>query len=332
MSIARCRSTLTAVIALVAILTAFTPARAQLAPAKLYNGSDRPFELVADVPAGSEATVRIYAPGDVDGSSLIGDVLAETAVTNGSNDLAEAIEDFWILVNRPSTYAQLVIDGEPTGSPVVLQPMLSPIQAQLQQDRAVFRPRGRRIFSGIRAYVEKLVAVDTTAGEMQIRLRPEFAPNTVFNFRSLVDGGYYTDIIFHRILGPSERGPGFVIQVGDPTGAGSGGPGYFVDLEQTPLLHDFGVVSMARTGFPDTNGSQIFICLSREQTQGLDTQYTAFAEVVAGAQPIMDIATVDVNSSGRPLGQPPMINSARLIDAPPVTQRRARVERPSSER
>lgn len=102
------------------------------------------------------------------------------------------------------------------------------------------------MYSGVREYVEKHIVWDASEGEIEFQLRPDQAPNTCWNYMQLVGGGFYTDIIFHRIINrlPS-NGKRFVAQVGDPTSTGGGGPGYFVDLEASRLPHDFGVLSMA---------------------------------------------------------------------------------------
>ena len=96
-------------------------------------------------------------------------------------------------------------------------------------------------------------------GVMKVELYPETAPNTVANFISLVEKGFYNGTIFHRVI------PGFMIQGGDPEGTGMGGPGYRIKGEftanrfQNDLKHTKGVISMARSGHPDSAGSQFFI-------------------------------------------------------------------------
>ena len=98
-------------------------------------------------------------------------------------------------------------------------------------------------------------------GVMKVELYPETAPNTVANFISLVEKGFYNGTIFHRVI------PGFMIQGGDPEGTGMGGPGYRIKGEftanrfQNDLKHTKGVISMARSGHPDSAGSQFFIML-----------------------------------------------------------------------
>jgi len=185
------------------------------------------------------------------------------------------------------------------------------------------------VYSGIRAYVDRHVVLETTEGDIRFRLRPDAAPNTAFNFRHLVEGGFYTDIIFHRVVATLPNGAPFVIQTGDPSGGGSGGPGYFLDLEETPLAHDFGVISMARSDDPNSNGSQIFVCLSRAGTAHLDGRYTAFGEAISGAEVIGRIGRVEVGEGARPVA-PPLIVSARLVDAPPLGQEAERVSKPTA--
>ena len=117
-------------------------------------------------------------------------------------------------------------------------------------------------------------------GVITAELYPEIAPNTVRNFVSLIKKGFYNGTIFHRVI------PGFMIQGGDPTGTGTGGPGYTIRGEftangfQNALLHQRGVLSMARAMHPDSAGSQFFIMA--EDAPHLDGQYAAFGKVIEG--------------------------------------------------
>src|SRR5262249_45879024 len=128
------------------------------------------------------------------------------------------------------------------------------------------------------------VVLETSLGGVEFRMRPDEAPNTVWNFLALCRGGFYTDVQFHRVKAISpHNGAPFVVQSGDPIfghasqGVGWGGPGYLVNLEQSHLAHDFGVLSMARLeDQPNSAGSQFFICLSREGTVQLDGRFAAF--------------------------------------------------------
>lgn len=126
-----------------------------------------------------------------------------------------------------------------------------------------------------------------------IELEPTTAPNTVANFVSLVEDGYYDGLIFHRVI------PGFMIQGGDPSGNGSGGPGYSIKGEFTNngfennLKHERGVISMARTGEPNSAGSQFFIMV--EETASLDNEYAAFGKVIEGMETVDAIVAVERN-------------------------------------
>ncbi len=118
----------------------------------------------------------------------------------------------------------------------------------------------------------------TDKGDIVIELNAGKTPITVNNFVSLAERGFYNDTTFHRVL------PGFMAQGGDPTGSGSGGPGYTIEDEFTDLSHDRGVISMANTGRPGTGGSQWFITYA--PTPWLDGAHTVFGRVTEG----MDVA------------------------------------------
>ena len=119
--------------------------------------------------------------------------------------------------------------------------------------------------------------LDTDRGEIQLELFPEHAPVTVNNFVFLASQGFYDGTTFHRVI------DNFMIQGGDPTGSGRGGPGYrFEDeFDNNPLRHEQGVISMANAG-PGTNGSQFFI--THGPTPHLDGKHTVFGRVVVGQE------------------------------------------------
>jgi peptidyl-prolyl cis-trans isomerase B (cyclophilin B) len=133
--------------------------------------------------------------------------------------------------------------------------------------------------------------LETGAGNLVVELYPEHAPKTVNNFLFLAREGFYDNTTFHRVV------PNFVIQGGDPTGTGRGGPGYrFEDeLEDNPLRHDgAGVLSMANAG-PDTNGSQFFI--THAPQPHLDGRHTVFGKVVEGRELLDQIQQGEVLKS-----------------------------------
>lgn len=174
------------------------------------------------------------------------------------------------------------------------------------------------VFSGLWAYTETEVVMRTTLGDIVLAMAPEEAPQSAWNFLRLCQGGFYDDITFHRILKYSRSGLPFVIQAGDPTGMGDGGPGYWLPIEPSRVPHDYGVISMARADDPDSAGSQFFICLSREGTARLDGQYCAFGYAIEGGITIDAIA--DVEMADAELGQPvdpPVILGTELRPAPP---------------
>jgi peptidyl-prolyl cis-trans isomerase B (cyclophilin B) len=121
------------------------------------------------------------------------------------------------------------------------------------------------------------ITMETSQGAIELELYPLHAPKTVNNFVFLVREGFYDGVIFHRVI------PDFVIQGGDPTGTGRGGPGYRFEDEcaGNPLIHERGVISMANAG-PDTNGSQFFITHSPQSH--LNGKHTVFGKVVKGLE------------------------------------------------
>lgn len=313
------------VIALAAgLLVAASSAWAQLTPDRTYYGIHRAAPMTVRLPPdlAGEATIELLAP-------VTARVVATASVAAGGVDMASLFPLLW----RPSTpptqesvlYAQLVVGGKKVGPAVVLQPLLDPSYAvfiDLQTSEPKYRD-SRGIYSGLRAYVDRHVVMETSLGTIEFAMRPDQAPNTVYSFMDLCGGGFYTDVIFHRVKALHPNGSPFVIQAGDPLqgvvtdgGAGEGGPGFMINLEKSQLPHDFGVISMARVKDPNTAGSQFFICLSREGTSFLDGGYTSFGQAVSGADTIQRIAAVEVGAADRPK-TPPVIKRCRLVDAPP---------------
>ena len=135
-------------------------------------------------------------------------------------------------------------------------------------------------------------------GTIKAELYPETAPNTVNNFISLVNKGFYDGLIFHRIIS------GFMIQGGCPEGTGMGGPGYSIKGEfsqngfENNLKHTPGVLSMARAMNPDSAGSQFFIM--HQNAPHLDGDYAAFGKLIEGEDVLDKIAGVDTDYSDRP--------------------------------
>ena len=134
--------------------------------------------------------------------------------------------------------------------------------------------------------------------EMKGELYPETAPQSVGNFVALANSGFYDGLIFHRVI------PGFMIQGGDPKGVGVGGPGYCIHGEfsangfKNPLIHERGVLSMARTMAPNSAGSQFFIM--HEDSPHLDGQYAAFGKLIEGIEVVDKICSVRTDYNDKP--------------------------------
>ena len=136
--------------------------------------------------------------------------------------------------------------------------------------------------------------METSEGTIQIELYPKEAPQHVNSFVFLSRDGYYDGVIFHRVI------PDFMIQGGDPTGTGSGGPGYKVKAEFNKIHHAPGVLSAARTNDPNSAGSQFFIM--HGDSPHLDNQYSAFGKVVdeESLATVRSIGEVAIGSNDRP--------------------------------
>ena len=144
-----------------------------------------------------------------------------------------------------------------------------------------------------------IVTIEMENGDvMKAELYPEIAPNTVNNFISLVKKGFYDGLIFHRVI------PGFMIQGGDPKGVGTGGPGYCIHGEfsangfKNDLKHSRGVLSMARSGNPNSAGSQFFIM--HEDSPHLDGGYAAFGKLIEGIEVVDKICSVRTDWNDKP--------------------------------
>ena len=171
------------------------------------------------------------------------------------------------------------------------------------------------------SYEENAIMVEITMKDgsvMKLELYPEAAPITVENFVKLTNEGFYDGLTFHRIL------EDFMIQGGDPDGNGTGGPGYGIKGEfeengwDNPISHQKGVISMARSGNPDSAGSQFFIV--HGDASFLDGKYAAFGKVVEGLDVLDALAAVETeyNPGERAYStpvDPPVIESIRVVEA-----------------
>ncbi len=146
--------------------------------------------------------------------------------------------------------------------------------------------------------------IETSAGTMTAELFASEAPKTVNNFVFLARDGFYDGVIFHRVIS------GFMIQGGDPTGTGRGGPGYRFDDEPVTRKYSRGILAMANAG-PNTNGSQFFVM---HADYGLPPNYTIFGRLTAGEDVLDKIASAQTGAQDRPVA-PVTINSVTIAEA-----------------
>jgi peptidyl-prolyl cis-trans isomerase B (cyclophilin B) len=136
------------------------------------------------------------------------------------------------------------------------------------------------------------VKIETTEGPITVELFPKEAPGHVNSFVFLAKEGYFEGVIFHRVI------PGFMIQGGDPTGTGTGGPGYQIKAEFNKKKHTRGVLSAARSASPNSAGSQFF--LMHADAPHLDGQYTAYGQITSGLEVVDKIAAAPTGANDRP--------------------------------
>ncbi|MDO8628790.1 MAG: peptidylprolyl isomerase [Nanoarchaeota archaeon] len=150
-----------------------------------------------------------------------------------------------------------------------------------------------------------LVMMETSLGNVKIELLDDTMPVTTDNFKSLVGKGFYDGIIFHRVI------PGFMVQGGDPTGTGRGGPGYMINDEFAPGLSNVrGTLSMANAG-PNTGGSQFFINVA--DNTFLDGKHPVFGKVVEGLDVVDKIVNTPRDGNDRPL-TPVIMNKVYVVE------------------
>ena len=195
----------------------------------------------------------------------------------------------WPLVGATTLLALLAIacggngDGTPSAQdeaqPTEQTPATSP---SLEPTPMTYAERPELTIDPEKKYT---AIIETEKGTFRIQLRPDLAIQTVNSFVFLAREGYYDGVTFHRVL------PGFMAQGGDPTGTGSGGPGYTLPAEFSDTPYVRGTVGMARTADPDSGGSQFFITFG-EQTN-LNGQYTVFGEITEGMEVVESLAPRD---------------------------------------
>lgn len=169
----------------------------------------------------------------------------------------------------------------------------------------------------VEALAGQVAELRTSQGTLVLELLPQKAPGTVQNFVDLAGSGFYDGTIVHRVI------PGMLVQMGDPTGTGDGGPGYFIQAEFNDEPHVRGTVSMARLRHPDSAGSQFFICLA--PLPHLDGGYTAFGRVLSG-----DDVLERIEKLGRATPQGTPVETITLEKV--VIRPRSPAERPTASR
>lgn len=150
------------------------------------------------------------------------------------------------------------------------------------------------------AVAGETMLLETSQGQVEIKMLPDVAPNHVARITELVNDGFYDGIIFHRVI------PGFMAQTGDPTGTGMGGSGTNLDAEFTDYQYREGTVGMARAMNPNSADSQFFICF--DGCGHLTGQYTVWGQVERGMDTVKKLAV------GEPPASPDKIVSARMLD------------------
>lgn len=313
-------------------------------PSRLYCAAHGPLEIIirrGDVNDRDEANQSLTLML-IDHNS---EVLGIAKDVHGRVNVLEVISGVDSL--ERAAWLQLVKGDEPIGSPIVIQPIREP--PPVRTTRAI-RPNSTAIYtkiigwgdrpldpddptidevrkswiagdppiiSGFKTYTDMDVLIRTDHGEILVALAPDEAPSTAWNFSTLARDGFYDRSGFHRVVPADRDGNPFVIQGGDPTLTGNGGPGFALGLEPSTLPHDYGVISMARADEPHSAGSQFFFALGREGTARLDGQYCSFGYAVSGSRAVDSIAATPIAdiTEGRP-ATIPVILTMRLVNAP----------------
>jgi len=167
------------------------------------------------------------------------------------------------------------------------------------------------------AEISNDISFKTTLGTIVVRLPVKSSPIAVSNLTALASCHFYDNVIFHRIA-YMEDGTPFVIQGGDPTGTGAGGPGYFIKDEPVVGTYRRGVIAMARSGQPNSQGSQFFIVLDDAAAGPLEgvRTYAILGEVISGMDVVDAIAALERNGDDRPIDPPKIISTTVTPSAP----------------
>jgi len=204
---------------------------------------------------------------------------------------------FWPLLGASALFAVLAFacKGDGGGTPKGETPVSSPALAPTPK---TYSERPPITISADKKYT---AVVETTKGKFTIELRPDIAIQTVNSFIFLAGEGYYNGVTFHRVIRGAAGKPDFVAQTGDPTGTGSGGPGYTLPAEFSDVPYERGTLGMARVG-TDINsaGSQWFVTYNDKYQNVLNGQYTVFGKVVEGMEVVDSLTPRDPENVATP--------------------------------
>ena len=204
---------------------------------------------------------------------------------------------FWPLLGASALFAVLAFacKGDGGGTPKGETPVSSPALAPTPK---TYSERPPITISADKKYT---AVVETTKGKFTIELRPDIAIQTVNSFIFLAGEGYYNGVTFHRVIRGAAGKPDFVAQTGDPTGTGSGGPGYTLPAEFSDVPYERGTLGMARVG-TDINsaGSQWFVTYNDKYQNVLNGQYTVFGKVVEAMEVVDSLTPRDPENVATP--------------------------------
>jgi peptidyl-prolyl cis-trans isomerase B (cyclophilin B) len=227
----------------------------------------------------------------------------------GSADVsAGATTDLKAVFPTLGTAGTYVLFADPVGKTAPADFVGTPIVVEVLANKELGAAGGGPMITKLEPL--QYVQMKTTAGPMVMTMYYDTSPNTVDSFLRLCGEGYYDGLTFHRVI------KGFMLQGGDPTGTGGGGPGYSINQEFNPKPHKEGVLSMARTSDPNSAGSQFFVCLDYAQTQQLDNQYTTFGKVVDGMATANAIGVTPTGAGDKPI-TPQVIDHAEVVPVTP---------------
>ena len=203
---------------------------------------------------------------------------------------------FWPLLGASALFAVLAFacKGDGGGTSNGETPASSPAVAPTPKN---YSERPPITISADKKYS---AVVETAKGKFTIELRPDIAIQTVNSFIFLAGEGFYNGVTFHRVIRGAADKPDFVAQTGDPTGTGSGGPGYTLPAELSDVPYERGTVGMARTNDPNSAGSQWFITYNDEYQSALNGQYTVFGKVVEGMEVVDSLTPRDPENVATP--------------------------------